>query len=382
MRKLNKSIFYYFILIPFLKPGYFETINILDNLFNVWRFLSSAIVISMYIKNNKVSKFVLTLLFFQFTLLLSTLINSGDIVRWAMYTGMHLSIAMIIELSFKNNSNTLFLKVLYRLLSVIIVINFILLIMYPNGIYLVAGERGNFIDMDNLLAPTIISGVVFTMMYSYIVYNKLKKIPLLIIVISVLTIIYVWPATAVVALFFGLTLTFITIFMKKGTSLLNIRTYIISYVVFFITIIFYNRQGKLSFVIENVLGKSITFSGRTIIWENYFHVMKQSFKSMFLGLGVQSSNVLYNPTFGKNTHMHNEFFNVQIEGGILAVVFFIILIIMAANRLFKNRNDKIVKILSAFLFSFLLLMSMEVFRNMGMFIAILSFSYNNKRLHC
>ncbi|MFQ7823136.1 O-antigen ligase family protein [Clostridium sp.] len=381
MRRLNKSIFYYFILIPFLKPGYFESINILDNLFNAWRFLSSAIVISMYIKGNKVSKFVLTLLFFQLTLLISTLINKGDIVRWAMYSGINLSIAMIIELAFKNNIK-IFLKVLYRLLSVIIVINYILLIIYPNGIYLVAGERGNFIDMDNLLAPTIIPGVLFAMMYSYIVYKKLKKIPLLIITISALTIIYVWPATAVVALFFALTLSAITIFSKKGAFLLNIRTYIVSYVVFFITIIFYNLQDKISFIIEDILGKSITFSGRTIIWENYFYVIKQSLQSMFLGFGVKSSNVLYNPTFGRNTHMHNQFFNIQLEGGLLAVLFFIVLIIMASNRLYKNRNDKIVKILSAFLFSFLLLMSMEVFRNMVMFIAILSFSYNNKRLVC
>lgn len=372
---LNKKIFYYFILIPFFKPGYFETIGILDIIFNLWRVVSSGIIVLVYMKNNKASKFMIYLFLFQIILLYSTIINSGDIVRMVMYIAMNLGICAVIELGLMYNKE-MFIESFYKLINLIVWINFILFIIFPNGIYTNAAGRGNFIDIDNLIAPVLIVAILISIICSYIKFKKIKGKYIITIIISVITIILVWPATAVVALFGSLGLIIVNIISKKIYTIFNIYTYLGLYVLSFFGFVIFQFQNKFSLIIETLLGKSLTFSGRTIIWENFIEVLKQSEYLKWIGRGVQPSNTLYVHKFGMSTHLHNQIFNIILESGFIGLLLFTIIIVIVVKVLYKNRCVYLSKVLSAILFGFFVLMLMEAFRNITMFITVLAFSYS------
>lgn len=372
---LNNKLFYYFILFPFFKPGYFETIGILDMTFNIWRILASGIIILIYIKNNKVSKFMIYLFLFQFMTLYSTIVNNGDIIRGVMYVAMNLGICSVIELGLMYNKKV-FVETFYNLVNLIIWINFILFIIFPNGIYTNAAGRGNFINIDNLIAPVLMVGILISIICSYIKLKKVKGKYLITIIISVVTIVLVWPATAIVALFGSLVLIIFNKVFKKLYRSINIYTYLAVYILSFFGFVVFKFQDKFSFIIENLLGKSLTFSGRTIIWDNFIEVLKQSEDLKWIGGGVQPNNILYVPRFGMSTHLHNQMFNIILESGFIGLFMFVIMIAVVARVLYKNRELYLSKVLSSILFGFFILTLMEICRDTTMFIAVLAFSYS------
>lgn len=376
---LNTRWFYYFLLIPFFKPGYFETINSLDLLFNFWRVLSSVIIICIYVKNNKVSKFILYILLFQFVIICSTIINNGDIVRATMYSIMNLGICSLVEIGLYYNKK-LFIDSLYKLLDLLVIINFIVFIIYPEGIYINSAGRGNFIDIDNLLAPVLMIAILISMINAYVNNRKMKVRYLITIIISSITIILIWPATAVAALFITLALIITNLIIKESYKILNIKINMIIYVSIFLGFTVFQIQNKFSFIIEGILGKSLTFSGRTIIWNHFFDLLKKSKMLMLIGNGIQAENVIYVSDFGQNIHLHNQIFNIILESGVIGLILFLIIIVKSSSKLYKYRNRKIAQILSAIMMGYLLIMLMEISRNPTIFICVLSLANSIKYL--
>ena len=79
-------------------------------------------------------------------------------------------------------------------------------------------------------------------------------------------------------------------------------TLVIISIVIFVSIVFLRLQEVFSYLIVNILGKDLTFTGRTVIWDYYINEIKNSW---VIGYGVG-----YNPY--KGLFAHNGFLDLMI----------------------------------------------------------------------
>src|SRR5699024_7608971 len=121
---------------------------------------------------------------------------------------------------------------------------------------------GNYNQFGSVLIPAVVINVI----YSLVKFKRIRISTILLITTACFTLIYFWSATSLA----GICLIIIyLIFIHRGIFryLVNNKTVIITIVGLFVAIVVLNNLQMFSFVIENILGKDLTLSSRTIIWD-------------------------------------------------------------------------------------------------------------------
>lgn len=373
--KINfKYIFYMIIALVFVKPRYFEEFQILDILFNVFRIIFSCVILMEYLIKNKykVSKYFILWSIFYIILIGTTIWHRTDILRSIMFMLCGLSIISIIEMSIKDK-NLYRIDAFYISYFIMVLINFICLVIFPKGLYVQAGDRGCFLNIDNLLGHILLLNI---MLATINISNKrFSIISKLNVILCVLTIIITWSATAVVALL----VFFILLLLKSSKTLskiINCNNLLIIYGVFFFILILNGNSSLFNTIITNVLKKDLTFSGRTFVWNEFFNYINNGYINIIIGNGIKVLNTIYVSHFGVNVHLHNQFYNVIYEGGLCALFIFVLIILNSTKKLERTKtNNKTISIITAALFSFLMFMTMEINRDLEYLIFVFTIAY-------
>jgi O-antigen ligase len=114
-------------------------------------------------------------------------------------------------------------------------------------------------------------------------------------------------------------------------------------------------QELFAFLIEELLGRSLTFSTRTFIWDMSFYAIQQR---PWLGWGYSVIDPLQNISIN-NMASHNHILMVTYQSGILGLILFISLICMASYKLYKTKKSTYSNTLSFMLLITLVVMLME-----------------------
>lgn len=133
---------------------------------------------------------------------------------------------------------------------------------------------------------------------------------------------------------------------KSFLKFLNIKHYIYIYLFLEFGIVFFRIQEKFSYLIVNILHRNITFTGRTEIWDYYIN--------QFINGGTL--NMLFG-NFGYNTigiNSHNMFLGILAFSGIVGLILYMVLLIMAAVKLLKYKSTDNAKFTSIIIFGFLI----------------------------
>lgn len=101
----------------------------------------------------------------------------------------------------------------------------------------------------------------------------------------------------------------------------------------------------VQFFVEKILHKTITFTGRTEIWAKAIIAFR---KSPIVGYGVGAQVVTY--INGINVNEHNQILHILIEGGVVALILFILSVIIFIKNIRLIQN---ISIENAFIVSFL-----------------------------
>ncbi len=138
------------------------------------------------------------------------------------------------------------------------------------------------------------------------------------------------------------------LFMFKDTVLakINVWYYLLLYLFLEIGIVFFRIQEVFSFIIEDILHRNLSFTGRTTIWNYYIE--------QFIDAGIV--NKLFG-NFGATSlqvNSHNMFLGLLSFTGMVGLFLFAILIIFSATNLYKEKNTDIAKVVSIILFCFLI----------------------------
>lgn len=164
----------------------------------------------------------------------------------------------------------------------------------------------------------------------------------------------------------------VTVRTIKRRAVLNALTYAIAYIAFFFALVVARVQNSLAFLIEPVLHRSVTFTGRTEIWDGAFaHLLNQHFITGY-GTGYIWNSLSWNGIVQK--HAHNDVLHALMLGGVGALIALGGAVGLSVSRLYRNRESKVAQSLSIGLAGFFVVSLAEVSMCPGFFF-LLAFSF-------
>lgn len=212
----------------------------------------------------------------------------------------------------------------------IVCLNFMTLLIAPNGIF--NGKfliGGNYNQMGILLLCAMITCAV-----NYQTSHKHLVLLLCVIILSISSTFLVGSMTATV----GLTIFALSLLLRtKRVQRIALFVFLIFIVLFLAVAVF--LQGDISeypivvYFIENVLHKDLTFTARVAVWDNVRYFIEQSW---LIGYGTQNST-WFEDNFGVTT-AHNIFYQQMIEGGAIQLGILCAIILGIISNCIKNRH--------------------------------------------
>ena len=144
--------------------------------------------------------------------------------------------------------------------------------------------------------------------------------------------------------------------VKKRFTKIRVNIYMTIYIIFEIILI----AGSILFLkslVGSIFHKDLTFSGRTIIWQQILFMIAQKpvFGWGYVG-GEKMSTILGSQVF---TSAHNQWLNFLFQGGIVLFSVALILFIIEISTIKRQKNNKNVFITTFFLISLLIEMLFE-----------------------
>lgn len=351
----RNDIFYLLLIIPYFVPGVISAhgapviCNVLDSIFNVFRLMTVPPIIFCYSKRPICLKYNILLGIYGLTLIISTVINNALILTSVIIFGTALCVCMLICILIRKDK--LYVMELY--LKFIVLINFILMILFPNGFYKTWANDCYFIGNKNEFAQFFI----FTLTITYINERKITRSFIFFALISVISCFLGGSSTGIVIITVYMALLILP-FKSKLSALLNAR--IVNFVPiilsFIITLFFTSitQMPAAAHFIQNVLGKELTFTGRTNSWSISYEVIREA---PFWGAGWQGGFAYTGD--GRMYACHNGVLSVLTTRGCIGFALLIALMLVCAIRGGKRRNSECIYIINIGIFCVLLIGLME-----------------------
>ncbi|MFC5446779.1 O-antigen ligase family protein [Paenibacillus aestuarii] len=350
----NALIFVLF-LFPFFEPLSLRYVlsSSIAPIFEYLRFFFSIIVIFVYFNVNKrISKSVFFLVFFM----MAYFVVSLSSIRWTLLAFFIVDITGIImffEIVMRRNKGTIIVSMFY-LLFALCFINLIYLLVQPEGITSIGSQEVwntagyyntiydyvNFLERDNRLMNFLLP-LWCSMMICYCKGYISKRMTFIVMLIIGMTLILVWSATSIIGgLVISITYFFIVV-CKRKMRLLTFRNLALLLFIVNTAILIFNIQDKLSYFIEDILGKSSTLTGRTFIWEIAKSMIADS---PLIGYGTREKGYII-AIFGSTWYAHNFVLDILIQGGIVLLVTFLFFIYSCYKSASSFKDGYAVKIM-------------------------------------
>lgn len=364
-KALNKEYaFPLLCLLILTKPSIVDVSNSLIYLNYFWDFLRIILLTLIpiyFIFIFKKVYFVNIIIFcFLTVLIISTIINNGDIHSILLQSISIFSLSLFVTIYAKDNYINLLLAI-KKLFFVYIIINLLTLVIFPNGFYksgTVLTENW-FLGNKNLFVMFFLPYIfaVFRL-YEMKYFNKLHLTDFIGILSIIFSTFIAASATTLVAIFVILFSYFIFKKIRIHSSFLLVFVLFCFYI-----IVILNATQVFAFIIENILGKTLTLTNRTYIWKD---ALRWFSTSKFIGVGLQTASVSKEHLFNF-AHCHCTYLHYLLIGGILGFSLFLIFLISVSFKIKKNNYIE-----KAFFLACLLIWISDVYSRVELFIMILT----------
>lgn len=368
---MNRSWFIALVFAVLYKPTIFSQLPQLatfDKITDVLKFAVLAVLLAWFVLfYKKVSLFFISLAMLQAWRVICTIYNGGNYTSLFLTMFNALAIALVVEMGLKIDPDALLDGATF-MLGFFVVCNFITILLFPDGMYEYNTFTENYLfGYRNNMVMMIMPAMIFSAVRSFKYYNRLSKSSWLIIISSVTSVFMAFSATGAIGMII-LCLVLIMAMIGFMPKIFNIATYIVFNVIFFFSIIIMRVQEMFAFIIVELLGKDLTFTGRTDIWDKSLSAF---LSSPIFGVGEiesQASRDLIGAT-----HAHNYYLDLLYKSGVFGFLIFMAILIICGISLYKNRsNGKVVFVVSGALFAFMVMLQSEAYYNVYYFFSILS----------
>lgn len=381
----KKTLLYLLLIFPILKINYFSHFPIVNAMYQFTLLFSLGYCIILYLNRRTIpSSFVLLFLLLEGWIYVQTYLNHGNISEVMRVARGVLCMAFIIDL-FSDDMQYL-LKILYQYFMFFSIINLILMIIFPNGIYAVYSSAYGTSTVEWLFGVGNVSiswhypAVVVAWFYSTIMRNN--KYGWYMSMIALVSHIIDGSATTIVGILVILLFQNISLIKKIITPKLGCILVAIS----FVLVVIQQQFDFLEPFIVGFLGKDMTFTGRLLIWSNAFNAF---LRNPIFGYGIMYSkdtvnilgiipNVEY--LWEGATHCHDNYLQILFTGGIVAGAIYFLLYRTAIKKLSYYWKHPMAKIISGCLLSFLVIQISEAFDNIITMYLVLILAVNADKL--
>ncbi len=324
---------------------YIEDIYFFVPFLRIIRVFILTYMIMKYISNKVLSIRIVKLLVFSLALLVSTLLNEGTLTNYIDNISSIILISVIVDWYYSTRSTengNHFLKCIFYYFYVLMFLNFVGMIIAPQGVYRVIYEKDMwhelsypvyFLQTENRLISYILPLFTLTLM---LYENKaIKKITFIIaIALSVITAFLTGSATTIVGIVVFILAAYILI--KKG---INKRPLVIICIVIFVF------QIVFEFIMTQpwVLAAIIYVFGRIDTVLSRFNLGKQAIQMFqtqpLLGFGTADAGRYF--TEGTIRYwVHNHSWDILMQGGLISYIFYIIYLIPDSIKKFNSLASK------------------------------------------
>lgn len=360
MNFYNSTIKKLFMLLPFLEPLFFYNFSVIDNIYFIWK-LVVIVLILLYIllSHNlfKLSPIVYIFFLYRLILTISTYINHGN-VAYAFTSSIIMLFGIIsLDLSIKVDCN----KTITLLSNIFLIYMIINCISYPiiNHFTISNDSVSYFLGIRTRFTDVCVPAIILSLVSDQINYNRIGRKSIISIILGAINILMAWVGTGVI----GIALIIIFLLLKNKKSIFNFMhsTKALIFSLFInIGIVFFKIQNLFSFIIVGILHKSLTLSSRVYVWD--LAIRKISRKPI-LGYGLNESGTFIN-LWGYELQTLNQILQLLAEGGIIALIIFLILIYICYKVIKKNRTkDLNTFYLFLFIFVMIIMMTTERYAN-------------------
>lgn len=370
----DRKVFGVFILIICLiNLPIMSTMGWLSMLNNFIRILAAVIGLFLFlvIEKGELSKLTVTIIIMQGVLVLSTVINGGNILAVIASSASVVAIAFIFEHFSRDILSVI--KGLMLIAEIFCYANFITLIMAPRGLYISDLYTTNWLlGYKNQFAPYLLLFCLVAYIHSCIGGNKLRSYG--IYGFSLLSVIMADSSTSIVGI--GL-LLLLYAFVKKRYIMFDSYLCGIGSLLIALGIHILDVEKIFSFFIEGILGKAHTFSLRLSLWERVGALIAEK---PILGHGVfDSANTTNHLGVYWAVHAHNMLLQYLYQGGLVYLIIYLIIVIQLLKKIHKVQNDIVTQGILITILVFWVMSLTEVYSHAYIFI-IYYLAYNVEKI--
>lgn len=378
-RILLRKLLLFACVLPLIRPDGLATIlAALDKgLYVYWKYCAIIIIMFRFylyiLKGGRLKSGSIVLLVFVGLTFLLTLLKGIEVTNW--YHSFASCIAIICLTEVEHNRLDQLLRTSLLCLKVLIYLNFICMLLYPNGMYfsISNGYQLNWLlGYKSSFQYYLLPAVCFEWLTKCYHRNKVSSYLFLAICFAEVLL------SQNAMLLAGLVILYVILIfrMYRFVKIFNFWIYCALALVFNVLFVSLTElvlnNGFINYVIVTLLHKTLTLSTRaSIIWPTTIQYIA---KSPLFGYGVWSSDErisMYQNVAGA-IHAHNQLLEVLFIGGIVLMSIYVTFHIIVGRKLSKFKHTFPVQVISAVLFILYIMTTFEIFlRQSGSFIWIL-----------
>ena len=288
-------------------------------------------------------------------LLITFSIIGGTDVKSATYTGIGVWLILLLYNYYKDDCGVL-LKTFALTLSICAYANLLLMVLFPSWMFAAEDSNRSFLlgGNYNSLGCRFLCGIVLSMLCIH--YGKKWLINALVLsLVSLITLVMVGSMTSLSSIALFLLLCLIPSVRLKKIALVGFFTV---YVLFQVFVVFggeglYNNELAVYFI-RDVLGKDLTFTFRTSMWDAASRVVAES---PIIGYGMVDNDWYVTNMSSFAIGPHNFLYAVLIYGGVsLLLVFLCTFAISLKHIVFVLDNSAMILLLGINTLLFMMLM--------------------------
>ena len=340
--KFKKSIIYlinvimvWIILFYIFMPPYINYLLVDNNFVQNIILIFFIIFIGKFIFFNKIriDKYLVWIITSYIVLIISSMINRGEIYGSIMISILVLLICIFIVIC--RNDYYLSEILLYSIRNItflIFFINSILSILMPNGLIEVSLNSAPEFIYGNINSnfKYIIPGILCSLIIDRKEGKTTSFYSIFFFLGTLYTFFFIYKTMTAML---GLVLIFIWIIARNfiENNMFAIFSFILIFIILFNIIVVANSEWKFSMFFINLIGKNETLNNRTYLWSNAIELIR---KNILIGYGIQSMSFM-GSNVGNYFGSHNYYLDLLFTRGIVGSYFVFKLIININKNIYR-----------------------------------------------
>lgn len=306
-----------------LQPDFFKTVDLVNGLYRGGQTLLCIACAVRYLQIRECGRSGVWVLLFYLPMYGATLIYGEPIGYAIQKTAICVTACMFVDITARYHGAEI-LNVLGNCLLALLVVACLTLIPFPNGLDTAMESSENyklyFLGIKNGLLSWLVLAIVSTLAYHRISPSRGQRNKVsLVILLSVLLALYEQSSTCLVGVALLLALLLFD-HMVVRRSRIGLKTVVVWAAIVFVAVVILRVQNHFDLLLQSVLGKSSSFTGRTELWDEATRYISER---PLLGYGLREQPLIVS-YYGRGFSSHNLVLESLLSGGVAALTVFLL----------------------------------------------------------